>query len=692
MPTDYIDGFTNPNNTTYDIVSKTGRGSTAFVVTASGITSLYDGLTIVVKNIKVASASNCTLELNSLGAKRIWLSQTNAYCTTHWELNQTYIFIYDATNERWELQQGRDTDTNTFYTLRPYYINPVVGGNGVFKYGLFVRLKDGTFSSLTTSSGTGTKTFDTSLVFDISNVYYFNGSSNQAVGENLPNNTFTESTTNIDLRYSLNNVTTSVSTSSLVAKEALYMACRTTNDGYFKFSHYAQESSIRTSNLLDGMDLVYVYLGYTQDSYRLNLDVNQVPYKINPDFARNPSSTDIPIFLPYSEGEYARGYGINSHAEGNYTLASGTCSHAEGSGSPHDSKIYVGTDYPDLPNEASGNYSHTEGYMTEANGIASHAEGYGTHTTGVASHSEGQGTVASGLASHSEGYYTKATGQHQHVSGKFNVEDTNGTYAEIIGNGSSDSARSNARTLDWNGNEVIAGSFTNESKQYVVDSDSDASKVDNNVSSTKYSAVYMRDGQSRSIGKYGTNIYANGDIRTELYAQNYNTSGTSVGLNYIYLTETKSGTQGVAVSTPSGWRSALGLSNGSVTNNLGWTCYSGQQYCTAPTSVVTSLSNNTNTHICTLTLPTGLYVIIYMIRFASNSSGRRYMSINSTNEEGSMGIINQVNSVAVNGDYTYMQLTSFINATSETTIYFRAYQNSGVALGIAPRYNVLKIY
>ena len=33
-------------------------------------------------------------------------------------------------------------------------------------------------------------------------------------------------------------------------------------------------------------------------------------------------------------------------------------------------------------------------------------------------------------------------------------------YAEIIGNGADSSHRSNARSLDWNGNEVLAGGLT----------------------------------------------------------------------------------------------------------------------------------------------------------------------------------------------------------------------------------------
>jgi len=54
----------------------------------------------------------------------------------------------------------------------------------------------------------------------------------------------------------------------------------------------------------------------------------------------------------------------------------------------------------------------------------------------------------------------------QHVFGEYNVLDTSGTstsrgkYVEIVGKGTADNARSNARTLDWSGNEVLAGKLT----------------------------------------------------------------------------------------------------------------------------------------------------------------------------------------------------------------------------------------
>ena len=106
---------------------------------------------------------------------------------------------------------------------------------------------------------------------------------------------------------------------------------------------------------------------------------------------------------------------------------------------------------------ASASYSYAEGHSTIASGIGAHAEGVFTTASGSASHSEGQKTIASGSFSHAEGNNTKATGRNQHAQGQWNIEDTSETYAHIVGNGSSDTARSNAHTLDWSGNAWYAG-------------------------------------------------------------------------------------------------------------------------------------------------------------------------------------------------------------------------------------------
>ena len=90
-------------------------------------------------------------------------------------------------------------------------------------------------------------------------------------------------------------------------------------------------------------------------------------------------------------------------------------------------------------------------------GDYSFAEGSSTTASGEASHAEGSNTKASGDCSHAEGNYTIALGDYQHVQGKYNIIDSSNIYADIIGNGSSDTNRSNAATVDWNGNAWYAG-------------------------------------------------------------------------------------------------------------------------------------------------------------------------------------------------------------------------------------------
>ena len=60
--------------------------------------------------------------------------------------------------------------------------------------------------------------------------------------------------------------------------------------------------------------------------------------------------------------------------------------------------------------------------------------------------------------SHAEGEGTIATARASHVCGKFNIEDIEGKYAYILGNGTSNTDRSNAHTIDWEANAWYAKS------------------------------------------------------------------------------------------------------------------------------------------------------------------------------------------------------------------------------------------
>ena len=116
---------------------------------------------------------------------------------------------------------------------------------------------------------------------------------------------------------------------------------------------------------------------------------------------------------------------------------------------------------------ASGQRSHAEGSANTASGLGSHSEGGSNQAQGDYSHAEGNACVASGLISHAEGQGTVANHLCQHAFGRYNVADPStaaatlaGNYIEIVGKGATDGTRSNARTLDWSGNEVLAGDLT----------------------------------------------------------------------------------------------------------------------------------------------------------------------------------------------------------------------------------------
>ena len=172
----------------------------------------------------------------------------------------------------------------------------------------------------------------------------------------------------------------------------------------------------------------------------------------------------------HAEGQSASATGNNSHAEGEGSVATSAASHAEGS-STKAQAVAAHAEGVDTTASAMGAHSegqrtsansmaaHAEGSDTMASGTYSHAEGLSTTSSGQYSHAEGNNTIASGAASHAEGVSTVARGNAQHVSGRFNEIDTDNTYAEIVGNGNSNE-RSNAYTLDWQGNAVYAGTVT----------------------------------------------------------------------------------------------------------------------------------------------------------------------------------------------------------------------------------------
>lgn len=214
-------------------------------------------------------------------------------------------------------------------------------------------------------------------------------------------------------------------------------------EGYITgaFGNYSHAEGTSTTALDGGH--AEGYGKSTSSTFKLTGDANTTSYTIASGVAPK-----VGTILSYGSGTNKKVARVNT--------VSGTGTTISMSSTLSSSALSSATVY--ICNGAAYGISHAEGDRTTASNTGAHAEGYNTFASGSNSHAEGSSTVASGQGSHAEGFYTVASSQYQHVGGKYNIEDTADTYVEIVGNGTS-SARSNARTLDWSGNEYLAGNL-----------------------------------------------------------------------------------------------------------------------------------------------------------------------------------------------------------------------------------------
>lgn len=103
---------------------------------------------------------------------------------------------------------------------------------------------------------------------------------------------------------------------------------------------------------------------------------------------------------------------------------------------------------------ASGSFSHVEGRACVASARCSHAEGEISRAFGYASHAEGYDVFAIGGYSHAQNEGTRAGYRAQTAIGKYN--DNKSDTALEIGNGTSDTARSNSHEVTWDGDVRFA--------------------------------------------------------------------------------------------------------------------------------------------------------------------------------------------------------------------------------------------
>lgn len=367
--------------------------------------------------------------------------------------------------------------------------------------------------------------------------------------------------------------------------------------------------------------------------------------------------------MSYAEGVNCEASGYISHAEGFITAAVGRFSHAEGHGS------IAGGTYSHAEGQgckATGNYCHAEGASTTANGLACHAEGQRTTASQRFSHAEGEESTASAYWSHAQNLNTIAASQAQTALGKYNVEDANDQYAAIIGNGTSDNARSNALTVGWDGSVDAAGAITSHG---IVFTKTNAIDVDgSNPSAVQYTKWFQcSDKDDDRVAIFGGARETDGRTRGFFYAYNKKADGTLVN-NHMFFYVDKNGNCTYGLSDPAAFCKALHVGD-RVTDEQ---------------STNLSIANAAWKNVCSLSLAAGTWVIEANVQFASNATGRRYIALSETSNAASAGVQRQtcMSGDAVNGASTFLHTGATKAYTEATTLYLVAYQNSGAALNV----------
>jgi hypothetical protein len=212
-----------------------------------------------------------------------------------------------------------------------------------------------------------------------------------------------------------------------------------------------------------------------------------------------------------ASGISANASGTGTDASGDYSFASGHLTTASGS---HSSASGYFT-------EAIGDYSFASGDGTEASGAGSFTSGFNTKASGYVSFASGLSTTAKGDNSATFNFHTQANGYASTVVGRYNdtivapeTFATANTPLFIVGNGTSNTNRSNAITVLQSGNIGVATTQPNTR----LDVKGDFSMRENNL--------FLANGNNHNL-PVGLSSFANVSNVTG----NYTITGISAGVD-----------------------------------------------------------------------------------------------------------------------------------------------------------------
>lgn len=249
--------------------------ATAYTVTIEGVTEYYDGLTVMLRNGVVTSASGFTVNINGLGAKPCYNNMatgaTPTRDTTIFNANYTMLFVYSETlvsGGAWICYRGYNSDNNTIgYQLRTNSTVMTVTDTARY-YKLYFTSADNEHwvpaSVNSTNNATAARPVNQRPINPFGRIVYTSASTNYTAGSNLAATTMWTQYALV-LGYSFNRTGAAL---NLTVKKPVYVKCAPQTDG----------SAIMDADIPIVQDLpttedgkIYIYLGIAYDATHIEL-------------------------------------------------------------------------------------------------------------------------------------------------------------------------------------------------------------------------------------------------------------------------------------------------------------------------------------------------------------------------------------------------------------------------------------
>lgn len=246
--------------------------STAYTATVPGITSLEDGVCVMLKNGIVTSEAGFTININGLGAKPSYSNMAAAtQDTTIFNINYTMLFVYDSTRVGggcWICYRGYDSNSNTIgYQLRTNSSTLPASDKG-YRYRLWFTSADGTKwvpANLSTSTNaTASRTPNTRPINPFGAIVYYSTNDTTSAGANLTATTLWQQYT-LSLGYSFN---TTGAALTLTNPAPVYVKCTPQANGSAVIQGYTQT----LPSTKDGYIYIFLGIAYSATSVELRAE------------------------------------------------------------------------------------------------------------------------------------------------------------------------------------------------------------------------------------------------------------------------------------------------------------------------------------------------------------------------------------------------------------------------------------